>query len=411
MRFKTIRREQLRIGMYVHSFNGSWLEHPFWSSRMLVDDEQTLQRILTSSIRELVIDLTRGLDVVGADEKQDASSRAGIADFAEDESEQSVVAAEQAAGVIGLQDELQRARQVFAKGKRAVVQMFQDARLGRTMEVEGLHDLIDEMSTSVTRNAHALVSVARIKGKDEYTYLHSVAVAALMIGLARQHGCDEHTVRMAGLAGLLHDMGKALTPDVILNKQGKLTDEEYGVMRQHPRQGWELLRSWPGVPEEVLDVCLHHHEKMDASGYPEALPGDGISLLSRMGAICDVYDAITSNRPYKTGWDPAVSLSRMAAWKGHFDPGLLQQFVAMLGIYPVGSLVRLGSEQLAVVVEQNPAALLKPVVSVFYSIRLRQKIPVWQLDLAQDGCADRIVGREQPENWNIRNLEKLWLPG
>lgn len=285
MRFKTIRREQLRIGMYVHSFNGSWLEHPFWSSRMLVDDEQTLQRILTSSIRELVIDLTRGLDVVGADEKQDASSRAGIADFAEDESEQSVVAAEQAAGVIGLQDELQRARQVFAKGKRAVVQMFQDARLGRTMEVEGLHDLIDEMSTSVTRNAHALVSVARIKGKDEYTYLHSVAVAALMIGLARQHGCDEHTVRMAGLAGLLHDMGKALTPDVILNKPGKLTDEEYGVMRQHPRQGWELLRSWPGVPEEVLDVCLHHHEKMDASGYPEALPGDGISLLSRMGAI------------------------------------------------------------------------------------------------------------------------------
>ena len=124
------------------------------------------------------------------------------------------------------------------------------------------------------------------------------------------------------------------------------------------------------VPEAALEVCLHHHEKMDGSGYPHKQAGEQISLLSRMGAVCDVYDAITSNRPYKAGWDPAHSIAQMAGWKGHFDTVVFQAFVKSLGIYPVGSLVKLKSGKLAVVTEQNPKNLVSPIVKVLETMRV-----------------------------------------
>lgn len=394
-------------GMFVHKFCGSWLQHPFWSSQFLIKDAATAEKIRQASIKEVVIDLSKGCDLPAAATVTDSSAQADTVSAAEPA--RGGAEEEGAVCAISMQEEIRRAREVFNRGKEAVVTLFADARLGRTIETAGLSELIDDMSASIARNSHALISVARIKNKDEYTYLHSVAVAAMMIGLARQLELDEASTRLAGLAGLLHDMGKAVTPEAILNKPGKLTDDEFDVMRQHPVLGHQLLQAWYDAPEEVLDVCLHHHEKVDGSGYPERLAGDQISLLARMGAVCDVYDAITSNRPYKEGWDPAVSITRMTSWKGHFDPPILQAFVRMLGIYPVGSLVKLASNHLAVVVEQNPQSLLTPDVNVFYSVALRQPVSAYRLALGDAASNDRIVSRENPEDWGLKELEKLWL--
>jgi HD-GYP domain len=151
-----------------------------------------------------------------------------------------------------------------------------------------------------------------------------------MIALAKQLKLKEDQQRLAGLAGLMHDLGKAAIPLKVLNKPGKLTDQEFTVVRSHPVEGFHMLKEGGNIPEAVLDACLHHHEKVDGSGYPDKLKGDGISVIARMTAICDVYDAITSDRPYKRGWDPAESLRRMADWTNdHFDapavPGVRQK--------------------------------------------------------------------------------------
>ena len=170
-----------------------------------------------------------------------------------------------------------------------------------------------------------------------------------------------------------------------------------------------MLKEGGSVEDAVLDACRHHHEKMDGSGYPGKLKGDEISLIARMTAICDVYDAITSDRPYKSGWDPAESLRRMAEWtKGHFDPRLFQAFVKSIGIYPVGSLVRLTSGRIGVVMEQGQQSLTSPKVKVFFSTKSDLRIPPEVVDLAAPGCAEKIVAREDPDKWKFPDLNQLW---
>jgi len=182
------------------------------------------------------------------------------------------------------------------------------------------------------------------------------------------------------------------------------------VMRSHPERGHELLAGGAGTPDVALDVCLHHHERPDGKGYPHGLVAAEISLYAQMGAVCDVYDAITSNRPYKRGWDPAESIARMASWRrGQFDDAVFQAFVKSLGIYPTGSLVRMQSGRLAVVLEQHESSMVTPKVRVFFSTKLNLPVPLEVLDLSLPSAADRIVARESNEDWKFPHLEELWV--
>lgn len=400
---KRIAVADLRVGMYIQEFCGTWMDHPFWRSRFLLQSQKDLQRIQASSIRELWIDASKGLDV-GTDIHSESAEQVE----AEVEERLSAVVAEPLGAHCPLDEEIARASKLCARSKQAVVSMFSDARMGRALEFEQAEELVGEISDSLLRHPNALISLARLKNVDEYTYMHSVAVCALMIALARQLGLDEAQVRDAGLAGMLHDIGKMAVPWALLNKPGKLTDDEFVIMRKHPLAGREILLTGKQTNASVLDVCLHHHEKVDGSGYPHRLVGERISLFARMGAVCDVYDAISSDRPYKKGWSPAESIHKMAEWKGHFDDGVFQAFVKVMGIYPTGSLVRLASGRIAVVLDQSPTSLLTPKVKVFFSAKAKMPIPQEVIDLAQWVGRDKIVARESAVDWGFRNVDELW---
>ncbi len=396
---KRIPVEQLRVGMYLHEMCGSWIDHPFWRSRFALASDDELRQVVASGIREVMIDTARGLDVESiAVEAAPPSAPVAVP---------AAVPAAPACVEFGV--ELARAARICRQGKEAVLSMFQEARMGKAIAAERAAGLVQQISESVTRNPGALVSLARLKTADEYTYMHSVAVCALMVALARQLGLDEAATREAGLAGLLHDLGKARISTDVLNKPGKLTDEEFAHVKRHPELGHRMLAEGRSAGTIALDVCLHHHEKVDGSGYPHGLAGDAISLQARMGAVCDVYDAITSNRPYKSGWDPAESVRRMAQWtKTQFDDAVFQAFVKSIGIYPVGSLVRTSASRLAVVVEQNERALLTPKIKAFYSIRSQVHVPPELVDLSRPGTREQIVAREDPAQWGFAHLDELW---
>ena len=402
---KKIKVEQLTIGMHLKEFCGSWMEHPFWRTGFVVTDPQDIKAILSSSIREVWIDSGKGLDVpVGTEAVSEAESDAQVEAQLQEEKSQRL---EQAPVTMGV--ELERAAKICLQSKQAVISMFEEARMGKSVDTGGARQLVEEISDSVARNPGALISLARLKTVDDYTYMHSVAVCAMMVGLAKQLGLDEEQIRLAGLAGLMHDLGKALMPMEILNKPGKLTEAEFKIIKTHPVEGHRMLLTGQDVHPLVLDVCLHHHEKTDGSGYPEGLKDQDISLFAKMGAVCDVYDAITSNRPYKMGWDPAESLRKMAEWaKGHFDPKVFQAFVKSLGIYPIGSLVKLTSGRLGVVVEQTGKSLTMPLVKVFFSTKSNMRIVPELVDLSQPHTNEKIVSREDPAKWRFSDLNELW---
>ncbi|TXH88583.1 MAG: HD-GYP domain-containing protein [Rhodoferax sp.] len=403
---KRISVQQLQVGMHLKEFCGSWMDHPFWRNSFVITDPKDIASIQASAIREVWIDVSKGLDV-----------KAGVQAVSQAESDAEVDAelhraaqAESKVEAAPMAVELERAKKICARSKEAVTSMFHEARMGKSVDTEAAQQLVEEISDSITRNPGAFISLARLKTADDYTYMHSVAVCALMVALAKQLGLDDEQTRHAGTAGLLHDLGKALMPMDVLNKPGKLTDAEFAIIKKHPEEGHRMLLSGKNAPPVALDVCLHHHEKIDGSGYPEGLAGDQISLYARMGAVCDVYDAITSNRPYKAGWDPAESLRKMAEWsKGHFDPSIFQAFVKSLGIYPTGSLLRLASGKLGVVVEQSEKSLLTPKVKVFFSTQSNMRIVPVLVDLSAPDCKEKIASREDPEKWHFPDLDELWL--
>ncbi len=399
---KRIKIEQLRLGMHVHEFCGSWMDHPFWRTAFMLDDAKDLRTIRSTGIKELWIDTSRGLDVEGGEAAEDVAEIVETTLAQADRPSRPVQR-------VNIMEEAARAARICAKSKQAVTLMFNEARMGKALNANDALPIVEEISTSVMRNPGALISLARLKNKDDYTYMHSVAVCALMVSLARQLGMDPEQIRQAGLAGLLHDVGKMMIPPEILNKPGKLTDAEFAMVKAHPSEGHKLLLEGDGIGDAALDVCLHHHEKVDGNGYPERLTGEQISLYAKMGAVCDVYDAITSNRPYKNGWEPAESIRKMAEWsKGHFDPIVFQAFVKSIGIYPVGSLVKLESNRLGVIIEQTEKSLLMPVVKVFFSIKSNARIPPEILDLSKPSCKDKIVSHEDPVKWHILNIHELW---
>lgn len=402
---KRISVHQLTLGMYLKEFCGSWMEHPFFRSSFVLIDPKDIESILGSSIKEVWIDCEQGLDVAAGEAAvSEAESEARVqADL------EQVIDGQRQVAPVSAAEEMERAARIVQRSKQAVVSMFEEARMGNSVDVGGAKLLVEEISDSVARNPGALISLARLKTVDNYTYMHSVAVCAMMVSLAKQLGFDDAQTRSAGLAGLLHDLGKSVMPMAVLNKPGKLTDAEFTIIKSHPVAGHKMLLGGVDMDPMALEVCLHHHEKTDGSGYPDGLKGDAISLFAKMGAVCDVYDAITSNRPYKTGWDPAESLRKMAEWaNGHFDPQVFQAFVKSMGIYPVGSLVRLTSGRIGVVVEQTGKSLTTPSVKVFYSTKSNMRILPLVIDLSRPDSTEKIASREDPAKWRFPDLNELW---
>lgn len=403
---KRVDVEHLCLGMFVHEFCGSWMEHPFLRTRLLLAHPLDLERLRATTIRQVWIDTSKGADVPA----EVACVQFDPEDTSPEDDETADLRPQSARRVKSTRTsaELLQARAIIGQASEVLKSMFSDIRLGRPLDLPASGLLVDEMTLSIKRNPHALISLARLKTADNYSYMHSVAVCALMIGLARRMGLDEHSVRLSGMAGLLHDVGKSKVPLEILNKPGPLSPQEWAVMREHSRWGYESLLPL-GLDDAITDACLHHHEKIDGTGYPDGLKQNEISLLARMAAVCDVYDAITSDRPYKKGWQPAIALQRMAQWApNHFDKAVFEQFVQTVGIYPLGSLVRLQSEHLAVVIDVSEARLLTPQVRRFYCLKEQRRITPEVVDLAIPGTCNSIIGREDPAAWPFRGLEELW---
>lgn len=375
---KKIRADQVTLGMYVDTIAGGWLSHSLWRSRFLITSAEELESVRSSNA-EIVIDTTKGRDVAIPRAKQ-----------------MPITFGMRASGQFGRADQA-RATELARRSKAVVSAMFDDCRLGKGVPTGDILQVVDDIADTLN-NIAAFVSVTRLKAQDDQTYTHSLAVCALMISLARELGYPADEVRDLGMAGLLHDVGKSMiSPDILL-KAGPLNAEEMIEMRSHPAKGHDILSATSGVPPVALDVCLHHHERLDGSGYPFGLKDDSITPAARMASICDVYDAMTSIRPHAVRKTPLEAVTEIEAAEGQFDRKLLFRFMGSIGVYPAGKLVRVMGDRLAITLPHTQNRM-GPVFRTFYSTVDTRFFRHQDVILTEDLADGATVIAEDPKSW------------
>ncbi|CAN5667065.1 cyclic di-GMP phosphodiesterase [soil metagenome] len=384
---KRISVREVRLGMYVHAIEGPWLAHNYWRQHFLLTSLEQVATLRHSGVPGVTIDLSRSITL--AVRKRPGTSRK---DAGRDRTEREV-------------DDMRAARRVTDDARRFMKKVFDDVSVGETTALGELEAVVQSIEAALVHNRSMLLSVMRLKTRDTYTYFHSVAVGTLMINFARELGLPEEQVRLMGLGGLLHDIGKTQVAKAILEKPGKLTSAEFDEIRQHPSRGHAMLVGGD-VASVALDVCLHHHEKVDGSGYPFGLAGDDISLAARMGAICDIYDALTSDRPYKDAWSPVAAIAAMLSWQGHLDQQLLFVFMKSIGVFPAGLLIQLRTGHLAIM-RDNGRNTGRARLAIFYDTEKQRLLPPYELYLSDINASELMVESPDPMAAGLNNWDEL----
>lgn len=401
---KKIKVESLKPGIFVHDLNSGWLHHPFLRNKIRIETEADVEKILEYQIREVYIDTEKGLDIDDAPTQQEVA--------AEIQTEiDKVPAPVKKESRRPLQDELARAKRLIGEAKKTTRRLMDDVKLGKQIDVVQVEIIVDKLTHSVLNNKDALISLVRIKQKDEYTYMHSLAVSALCISFAQHLGLDAAKTKQIGIGGLLHDFGKVKIPLEVLTKPGPLTEKEFEVMKKHVEHGECILRQLTRIDESSIRVTADHHERLDGTGYPQGLRGDQISLFGQMAAIVDIYDALTAERCYKNSMPPTEALKKIFEWSdGYLNRQLVEQFIANVGIYPIGTLVRLRSGFVGAVVDHGEKGLLYPIVRVLFDKRRARLLRPFNVDLSKkalSGESDEVVGCESPARFGINPYSYL----
>jgi HD-GYP domain-containing protein (c-di-GMP phosphodiesterase class II) len=407
---KKISIEKLQPGMFVQNFNCSWLEHPFLTNSVLLKNDKEVVKVKEFGIRELYIDTEKGADVGDAPTLEEAHLKSTeemhqVFDWGRSD----------IVNPVQIEEELPKAKRVKQDAKKAITDIMSDIKMGKQVEVEKAEHVVENMVDSVFRNSDALTSLSRIKDSDQYLFMHSVNVCVLLVSFCRFMGIGRDVIVKVGVGGLLHDVGKTKISPSLLNKPSHLTQKEFELIQKHAALSREILLKTTTISMEAIQVAYQHHERFDGSGYPDKLQGDQISLFGQMASIADVYDAITTDRVYHKGVEPADAIRMIFDWsKHHFREDLAHRFIKCVGIYPVGTLVRLESGLIAVVAEPGKTNILCPLVKVVYDSNKHRFVKPHDMDLGGrdgSGAGDRIIGYENPIKHGINPLDYINLQG
>ncbi len=349
----------LKIGMYVSNLDRPWIDTPFLLEGFTIeteDDITTLSRHCTY----VYIDTERG---IGADEYiEDAPPRlktnAYLERFLQDNNKEV-----EYQDVKTTKEELPDAQVAMEAASNQVAHIMEDVKEGKNLNIKAVRGVVEPILDSIIRNSEAYLWLSMMQKKSAYTYSHSVDNCALAIAFGRYMGLPKKDLRTLAIGLLMMDMGNVKIPEQILNKNGRLTETEYRIVKKHVIHGVEILKETEGMNEDIINIALTHHERFDGSGYPNGLLGAHIPVYGRMAAIIDCYDAMTSKRPFSAPKSPYAALQNIYNWRGTaFQPELVEQFLQCMGVYPTGSIVEMTNGEVGIVLSQNLTQRMRPKI-------------------------------------------------
>jgi len=377
---KRISIDQLKVGMKVKKLDRSWLATPFLRHRFTITSQEQIEQLHASGVQQLDVEAD-GTDL-------DFGSLIPAMPAEAQPSQAIAPPLQPEPSPIPFAEELPAARQAYKAAKLIIQQAMEDVRMGRALNMEAVSEVVGNMSDSILRNPDALTSLTRLKQFDEYTFFHSVNTSALALSVGRHLGYERVPLLQLGTGMLLHDIGKTLIPVEILNKPGRYEAGEFEIMKQHVLRGAEILSKTTGLNDMFLKPTLEHHERVDGTGYPNRRPKADLSQFGLIATIVDIYDAVTSDRCYhkaKTPHDTLQMLYKLGT-QGHVDGTLVQQFVQVVGVYPVGSCVLLSTGERAIVKQFNHQTPLRPLIVLITDEAGHHRSTPLALDLAAQFC-------------------------
>lgn len=353
---KRISIDELRPGMLVEKLDRSWLDTPFFRHKMTITSSEQIAQLKAYGIQTLVVTVEVEEIAKPTESEPDITSDPVLT--APEETTASGPA------TVPVEEELPDARRVYQAAKTIVQNAMHDTRLGRAINLDEVNRVVSDMTESVLRNPDALTSLTRLKQFDEYTFYHSVNTSILAMSLGRHLEFDRNSLHQIGVGTLLHDIGKTKVPPEILNKPGRFEPHEMEIMKQHVLRGVEVLSTTTGLGDSYLRPALEHHERVDGTGYPYRRVRSELSQFGLIAAVVDIYDAMTSDRCYHKGQPAHEALQFLyrLSLEGHLDTTLVQQFIHVVGVYPVGSVVELNTGETGIVKAVHHHAPLAPVV-------------------------------------------------
>lgn len=385
----------LHLGMYVAELDRPWVGSPFMFQGFHIRSGEDLEK-LHRTCKFVYVEDTHAPGEDTRTIRLSVNARPG-ANPSQSRSEWQRIAADERR--VSFQRELRKVSAVRAGTRRYVQKLLTDVRFGRAVDTDAAKQVVTDMVERITADPDTALWLTQLRNVHEYTAQHCINVAVLAITFAAHLGFSRDQLQLIGLGALFHDIGKMRVPPHILDKPGALTDKEFEIMRRHPVDGYNTLKATGQVPEQVLQIVRYHHERISGKGYPDGLRGDQISTAVLIVAICDVYDALTSDRAYHHGISAEQGLHAMYQLSAeNFGCELVQEFIKCIGIYPVGSVVELVSGALGVVMTRDPSNKLQPVVMLVRDSHGREYRPRRFVSLAGQAMLDR--GRD----WRVRRV-------
>lgn len=390
--------QALKKGLYVSRLDRPWIDSPFLFQGFEVRSDEDLARL-----RELCKTVYVEVSAAEAAELQTREvyqSQTSLGELDHDLTAR--IGLVPVKDPTPLKDELRAANAIYGDARRTMSKMFDKLRRGGGLDIPQLEGAIDTMIDSIFRNREAMSWLARMKGKDDYLYRHSLAVSIWALAFGRHLGLDKPTLRSLGMGAMVLDIGKMRLPTTLLQKATKPDEAEWASLQQHVKSGMAILEADPKADAFMKSMVLTHHERLDGSGYPNKLSGDAIPLAGRIAGIVDCYDAMTSDRPYAKGkstYEAVLELKQLG--KTWFQPELVELFIQAVGVFPAGTLVELNTGEVAVVIAQNRFRRLRPEVMLILDAEKKMRSEFTMLDLQMD--AKNELGNH--ELWITRGLE------
>ena len=368
--------------MHIEKLDRSWLSTPFFRHKITITSPEQIVQLKACGVQTLIVKV----DTV---EVEAVPEPAAEPERTETPVEPVAKAEIPAPQPVPFDEELPVAREVYLAAKTVIQAAMNDIRLGRAINVEAVQQVVSDMTDSVFRNPDALPSLSRLKRFDEYTFYHSVNTSLLAMSLGRSLGFDREAIHLAGVGTLLHDVGKMKIPLEILNKPGRFEAHEMEIMKQHVLRGVEVLSSTTGLGNSYVQPALEHHERVNGGGYPHQRAKQDISQFGLITAVVDIYDAMTSDRVYHKGKPPheILQLLYRLSLEGHLDSTLVQRFIQVVGVYPVGSVVELNTGETGIVKQVNHQTPLAPVALLVKSAGNTMLSHPQEQDLSQQAQA------------------------